>query len=485
MSMSGNKFFKKSCILIIAAVIIIAAVLYALWNHGYFLPKWIEWKSETCYDQLGQYEILLAHKRVEIRYDDTVTWTSPEGVKVQEVLSGDIDNNQEEELILLCWKVGRYGRHKPFWVEKDEQKWSQHIFVYEYDNGDIRPKWMSSYIGQDVAEIAVSNSGGTRNRLFLTDPNGKISCWIWDSWGFTKEDKSVSFTVFGDNIIHEPIYRYGLNHDKSFSFLFENLKDVISESDVAVINQETPLVDNPSMYSDYPRFGTPVEVGQAIVEAGFDIVTCATNHALDKGSAGIEHTKDFFDSNHVICLGIQSGDERDYAPYEIFERNGIRFALLNYTYGTNGIKIPDENPNMVHLLMDEDKIRNDINEARADADFVIAFAHWGTENSEQIDDFQRKWTQIFLEEKVDVVIGTHPHVLQPYEILTGENGHKMLIYYSIGNYISAQPEESCVKGGMAGFTVALTPAGYEVTEYKLQPLAITWQEGRSYTVTLQ
>lgn len=478
---------KKALVFIIAAVSI-AAVLYALWKQGCFLPKWIRWEEGAFYDQSGQYEILLAHKKVQIYYSGSEIWTSPKGVKVQEVLSGDIDNDREDELILLCWKVGRYGSHKPFWVEKDERKWSQHIFVYEYVNGNIKPKWMSSYIGQDVADMAVSDgavSGNGQNRLFLTDINGEISCWIWDSWGFTREDKTVSFAVFGDNIIHEPIYRYGLNNGGSFDFIFENLEDVISESDIAIINQETPLVENPSMYSDYPRFGTPMEVGQAIADAGFDIVTCATNHALDKGPLGIELTKDFFVSNNVLCLGIQTENETDDIPYEIFSKNGIRFALLNYTYGTNGIRIPDENPNMVHLLENEEKIREDIKEARANSDVVMVFVHWGTENSTEIDELQRKWTQVFLEENVDVVIGTHPHVMQPYEILTGENEHKMLVYYSLGNFISAQPEKSCVKGGMANFTVELTPAGYEITEYKLQPLTITWQEGRSYTVSLQ
>ena len=115
-------------------------------------------------------------------------------------------------------------------------------------------------------------------------------------------------------------------------------------------------------------------------------------------------------------------------------------------------------------------------------DFVIVFAHWGTENSDQPDEFQKKWAQVFLDSGVDVVIGTHPHVLQPYEILKDDNGHEMLIFYSIGNYISAQSEKSCIKGGMASFTVSLTKEGYKITEYNLQPLMINWNEGGKYSV---
>ena len=132
----------------------------------------------------------------------------------------------------------------------------------------------------------------------------------------------------------------------------------------------------------------------------------------------------------------------------------------------------------MHLLEDEEKIHRDIAEAKNDADLVIVFAHWGTEYAGEPDDFQRQWTQIFLDSGVDVLIGTHPHVIQPYEVLTDADGHNMLVYYSLGNFISAQPQKSCVKGGMASFTVSLTADGYRVTEYDFELLSITWQEGK-------
>ena len=133
---------------------------------------------------------------------------------------------------------------------------------------------------------------------------------------------------------------------------------------------------------------------------------------------------------------------------------------------------------MVHLLDDEEKIRSDIKNAKSDADFVIVFAHWGSEHEKSADAFQKKWTHVFLECGVDVVIGTHPHSLQPYEVLTGKGGHEMLVFYSIGNYISAQPVKSCVRGGMAEFSVSLTSEGYQVTAPGLKPLSITWDDGR-------
>lgn len=486
--MSGNKVKKR--IWAVMAAVCAAAVLCVMYRQrdflqSRFLPGWINWEENEAYDSSGEYEIILQKKSAGVMYHGESVWTSSKEMKVQSALFCDVDGNESEELILLCWKKGRYGKSKPFWVEKDETGWSQHIFVYECREGTVRPKWMSSYIGQDVAAIAVNRDVSLVSRLFLTDREGIISSWVWDSWGFTKEDTEVSFVVFGDNLIHEPIYRYGLQKEETFGFLFENVWDVISAGDIAVINQETPLVENPSLYSDYPRFGTPLNVGQAIVNAGFDVVTCGTNHALDKGTEGIDTTKNFFKSQGLICLGIQTKEEAEYQPYEILEKNGVRFALLNYTYGTNGIKLPKENPYAVHLLEDEGQIRDDIAAARLEADFVIVFVHWGTENSEQIDDFQKSWAQVFLESKADVVIGTHPHVLQPFEMLKGDDGHEMLIYYSIGNYISAQTDRSCVKGGAADFTVSLTESGYRVTEYGLRPLVIQREEAGKYTVHLQ
>nr|WP_300858959.1 CapA family protein [uncultured Acetatifactor sp.] len=470
-------------LIIIMALAGTGAILIILWCTGAFLPGWIAWKDRIICGQQGAYEISLSHRSVKVLYDNTVIWTSPKGVKVQDILSCDADNDGREELILLCWKIGRYGKYRPFWVEKDEKRWSQHIFVYDYNKDEIVPQWMSSYIGGDVAELTSEGERAPYVRLLLEDREGKLSRWVWDSWGFAREDTDVSFAVFGDNLIHEPVYRYGLANGENFDFLFENFREVIAESDVAVINQETPLTDNPVMYGEYPRFGTPAGVGQAIVDAGFDVVTCATNHALDRGAEGVAFTKAYFEERNVVCLGIQSAEEEEAQPYRIFMRNGVRFALFNYTYGTNGIRLPESNPYMVHLLEDEVEIREDIREAKAEADCVIVFAHWGTEDAREPDDFQRKWAEVFLDCGVDVVVGTHPHVLQPAEMLEGADGHEMLIFYSIGNYISAQSEKSCVKGGMASFTISFTSEGYRVSEYALEPLTITWQEGGKYSVS--
>lgn len=480
--MSGNKTagILKTAGRLLAALSCAAACLYLLWDNGALLPHWALWNKGEYQDASGNYQILLNRREASVSFRGKEIWNSPKGVKVQTALSFDIDHDGGDELVLLCWKKGRYGKDRPFWVEEDEKGWSQHLFVYEYGEGEVRPKWMSSYLGQDVADMMEDQLVSDTRHLWLLGPDGEMSSYIWDSWGFVREDTDISFLVLGDNLIHEPIYRYGLQKEGNFDYLYENFREAIAASDVAVINQETPLADKPSMYGGYPRFGTPVQVGESVVNAGFDVVTCATNHALDRGGEGVDFTKNFFVSNGIKCLGIQSESEKEEIPYEILTRKGVRFALFNYTYGTNGIRLPKDHPYMVHVLSDETKVREDIAQARKEADLVIIFVHWGTEYARQADDFQQKWAQVFLESRADAVIGTHPHVIQPYEVLADGNGHEMLIYYSIGNFISAQPEKSCTKGAVARFTVSLGRTGYGIAEYDLKPLTISWKEGGKY-----
>ncbi len=476
--------------------VLLAAVLFGRQSDAP-LPGWIDWQSGTAADASGRYEAALRHRAVSVSCDGAVIWKTPRKIKVQEAKFADVDGDGADELILLCWKVGHFGEDRPFWVEEDERTWSQHLFVYTCEDGALRPKWQSSYIGVEAAALSVRGTAGQasdvsdrRQRLVLTDTQGGISSWLWESWGFTREDTDISFVVFGDNLIHEPIYRYGLDKNGgNFDFLFagEKVRRAIEESDIAVINQETPLAEHPGDYSGYPRFGTPVGVGEAIVEAGFDAVTCATNHALDLGAEGAAFTETFFTSHGVRCLGLRTGEaaeqtEEPDRAYELIARGGARFALFDYTYGLNGDAQPGQTNRRVCVLDDEERIRRQLEQAGAETDAVIVFVHWGSEYASEPDEYQNKWARVFLESGVDVVVGAHPHVLQPCRLLQDDSGHETLVYYSLGNYISAQREASCVKGGAAQFHIALTADGYRVTAYELRPLVITRREDGKYTV---
>lgn len=282
----------------------------------------------------------------------------------------------------------------------------------------------------------------------------------------------ASIVAVGDNLIHNTLISAGQQEDGTYDYnsFYEDIKPYIEPADIAIINQETMLGGDIKEYSGYPMFNTPWEVGEAAINAGFDVFTCATNHSMDVGSAGIKKECEFFAKHpEVIHTGTYTSEE-DYNKIAYKEVNGIKFAFLNYTYGTNGISIPSDKQYLIKMLTEEN-VRKDIKQARKNADVVIVLPHWGTENSHDISDQQKKYCKIFSELGVDIVIGTHPHVLQPVEWITNEEtGKKMLVYYSIGNFISHQVNLNQMCGGMAEITVERKNGEIEITSAKLAPI---------------
>ena len=292
-------------------------------------------------------------------------------------------------------------------------------------------------------------------------------------------NSKVTLVAVGDNLIHNTLITAGEQEDGSLDYtsLYANIKPDIEKADIAVIDQETILGGDSFEYTGYPLFNSPWEIGDTAIDAGFDIFNCATNHTMDMGWAGIEKELEYFsDKENVVALGINA-DEREYNTITYYEKNSITFALLNYTFGTNGISLPEDKPWCVNLL-DEEKVTADIKEAREHADVVIVFPHWGTENSHEVSDYQREYTQLFSDLGVDIVIGCHPHVLQPVEWVTNETtGKKMIVYYSLGNFISHQIELDQLCGGMAQLTIEKHGDDIEISSAKLVPIVCHYNRG--------
>lgn len=294
-------------------------------------------------------------------------------------------------------------------------------------------------------------------------------------------NSKVTLVAVGDNLIHNTLIAAGEQEDGSLDYtsLYANIKPEIEKADIAVIDQETILGGSSFEYTGYPLFNSPCEIGDAAIDAGFDIFNCATNHTMDMGWAGIEKELEYFSGKeNVVALGINE-DERDYNSITYYEKNSITFALLNYTFGTNGIPLPEDKPWCVNLL-DKDKVTADIKEARENADVVIVFPHWGTENSHDVSDYQKEYTQLFSDLGVDIVIGCHPHVLQPVEWVTNEStGKKMIVYYSLGNFISHQIELDQLCGGMAQLTIEKHGDEIEISSAKLVPIVCHYNRGEN------
>lgn len=180
---------------IVAAALAAAAVSFA-WHKGAFLPGWISWQekedvyalSEMDTENIdiesisGQLKFTLKNKRLELDKDNNILWTSPKDILVQDFLWCDINHDDKAELLILCWRIGRYGNAKPYWVEKDEHAWSQHIYIYELrDNEEIHPLWMASDIGMDVRDWSFDD----KERLVITETSGRRTAWDWISWGLS------------------------------------------------------------------------------------------------------------------------------------------------------------------------------------------------------------------------------------------------------------------------------------------------------------
>lgn len=260
----------------------------------------------------------------------------------------------------------------------------------------------------------------------------------------------VSLVAVGDNLIHNSVLKSGRINDSTYNFdrLFDVMRDDFQEADIAIINQETILGGDFRPYDGYPNFNSPNELGDAIVKSGFDVVLQASNHTLDVGTQGVLNCIEYWKKqDDITYLGINDSQE-ERETIRVIERNGIRIALLNYTYGLNGRILPKDKPYLVNLI-DTTLIKSDLEKAEILADFTIVFPHWGVEYVYKPNKEQTSLAKMMVRYGADLIIGTHPHVLQPIEWIETSNGNKALCYYSLGNYTSGQKATPRVLGGMA------------------------------------
>lgn len=289
----------------------------------------------------------------------------------------------------------------------------------------------------------------------------------------TPDPVTVELIMVGDMLLHDLVQYTGEMPDGTYNYdhFFTHIREDIQRADVAVVNQEVIIGGAVFGICGYPDFNCREEVGDALVNAGFDVVLHATNHAMDRGQKGIDNCMDFWDSSYpgIKYLGINRTEE-DYENIYVYEKDGFRIAMLNYTYGLNGIALPSDRTWLVNLLREE-KVKRDLQIAEEIADFTIVYPHWGTEYVYEPDSSQRKWAQLFADCGADLVLGTHPHVIEPVEWITGASGNQTLIYYSLGNFISAQSAAPRMLGAMADVTLVKDCDGMVyIRDYGVTPL---------------
>lgn len=299
---------------------------------------------------------------------------------------------------------------------------------------------------------------------------------------------TVSLVAVGDMLMHAGASIPALQPDGSYNYdyLFANVKSAVEAADIAVVNNEVIMAGNEIGNIGYPCFNVRTELGDAEVRAGFDVILGATNHTMDQNASGVINCVNFWKTSHpdTAVLGIHDSAESASRIY-VREVNGVRIAMLNYTYGTNGIPVPSGYEYTVKLMTEETKpqIINDIARAKEISDFVIVYPHWGTEYNLGISEEQTAWAKFFAEQGVDLIIGTHPHVIEPVQWVESSTGHRTLVYYSLGNFVSIQYYNYSMLGGMAKVSITKDSDGTRISGYDMDFLVTHYTSGRTAVTT--
>ena len=242
----------------------------------------------------------------------------------------------------------------------------------------------------------------------------------------------LSLVMVGDALLHSSLYKDGYKNGKyDFSSQLEYIKPIIQNYDLAFYNQESILGGTELGLSDYPTFNSPQEFGDSMIDAGFNLVSLANNHTLDRGEKAVLNSCNYWKNKDVLTAGSYSSKE-EAEEIKIKEKNGIKYTLLAYTYGTNGIKIKEGKEYLVNLYSDE-KAKADIEKVRDKVDLLMVSMHWGTEYKTEPTETQKKQAEYLSSLGVDIIIGTHPHIIEPITYI-----NDTLVIYSLGNFISAQ-----------------------------------------------
>lgn len=281
--------------------------------------------------------------------------------------------------------------------------------------------------------------------------------------GTFAEGAGLTIVATGDNFMHDSVIQSGLQSDGSYNYdyIFEGIQKYLDEADICVLNQASVIGGNSLGVAGYPDFNAPEEICTAVEKAGFDAVLMASNRVNSMGSDAIRNCIDIWQEKapDIKVLGIRK--EEDDTDITVISVNGIKVALLNYTYGLNTAMSPEdiymvsflgavnETDGSVSENILSAKVIADIERAEEQADFVVVFPCWGSEYEYKAGDIQRDFAGEMVEAGADLIIGTHPHYLQSVEWIESENGNRGLCYYSLGNLISSQNYAGAMLGGLA------------------------------------
>jgi poly-gamma-glutamate synthesis protein (capsule biosynthesis protein) len=283
-------------------------------------------------------------------------------------------------------------------------------------------------------DFQVKDTSDSDNNVILSKVNNKTY--------------TASLSAIGDVLIHDRVYNPAYIGNGKYNFVphLKQVKPYLEKADITVANQESMIGGTKIGLSSYPSFNSPHEVGDALKHSGVDIVTLANNHTLDRGEDAIQSAITYWNKIGLDYTGSYVSAE-DQRRIRIIEKNGIIFSFLAYTYGTNGIKTPNDKQYLVNLI-DENKIKKDISSAKGISDVVVVSLHFGKEYQRLPNEEQIQLAKQLAQAGADIIIGHHPHVLQPMEWIKREDGRRSIVAYSLGNFFSGQTGDYKDIGGI-------------------------------------
>nr|WP_289037469.1 CapA family protein [uncultured Allobacillus sp.] len=248
---------------------------------------------------------------------------------------------------------------------------------------------------------------------------------------------SITLNAIGDILVHQPVYDDAKTADGyNFKPMFEPVKSLIESADITIANQETILGGAELGLSTYPSFNSPYEVADALQYVGVDIVSMANNHTLDRGEQAIMNATSYLNEIGIEYVGSYRNEEDKNIP-RILTKKDISVGFLSYTYGTNGIPVPEGKDYLVNYI-DQEKIVTDIEELQDKTDFIVVSMHFGSQYEPLPNDEQIYLSDLLTSNGADVIIGHHPHVLQPVDWISSQDNHDRFVMYSLGNFLSNQ-----------------------------------------------
>ena len=272
-----------------------------------------------------------------------------------------------------------------------------------------------------------------------------------------EKEKKLSVIAVGDALIHSTIYMDAKQSDGSYDFkpMLQYIKPIVKDYDLRYYNQETILGGTELGLSNYPMFNSPQEVGDAFMHAKFNLVSLATNHTMDKGEIGVIKSVEYWSKQKKVVWDGQRTSEEEREKTRVYKKNEIKYAFFSYTTWTNGLETP-VGKEYLNNVYSEEKAKADIEKVRDEVDIIIVAMHWGTEYSLDVSADQEKIAKYLSDLGVNVIIGAHPHVVEPVEYV-GDT----LVIYSLGNFISDQLGTERLTGLMFAFDITVKEKGEE------------------------